>query len=230
MNILSDLLQLLFPPSCVCCGNRLVNGEKFVCLLCLSAIPKTDFHTKPDNRLEQLMAGRFPFVRMASFAVFVKDGSIQRMIHELKYNHKPELGVFIGRLCASSMQGSVFLRDIDCLVPVPLHPNREKKRGYNQSQKIAEGLSKETGIPVLAGNLVRVIDNVSQTKQSKYERWSNTEGIFAVRDNSLFGEKHILLIDDIITTGSTLESCAKTILKAENNAKISVYSAGVVLE
>jgi ComF family protein len=207
-----------------------MSGEKFVCISCLNTIPKTGFHKKPGNKLEQLFAGRFPFVRIASFAAFVKDGSIQQMIHELKYNHKPDLGIFIGRLCASSMQGSVFLQDIDGLAPVPLHPNREKKRGYNQSQKLAEGIASETGIPVLNGNLVRIVDNVSQTKQSKYERWSNTEGIFDVKDYSLFEGKHLLLIDDIITTGSTLESCVKTILKGTGNTKISIYSVGVVLE
>ncbi|GAB6013109.1 ComF family protein [Viscerimonas tarda] len=229
MSIFADLLDLLFPPTCICCQNRLMSGEKFICLSCLNTIPKTDFHKIRENKLEQSLAGRFPFVRMASFASFVKDGTIQKVIHELKYRNQPELGVFIGRLCALSLQESSFTEGIDFLMPVPLHINREKKRGYNQSLKIAEGIAMETGIPVMANNLIRVIDNTSQTKQSKFDRWSNTEGIFAVKDYTLLEGKHILLIDDIITTGSTLESCVKTLLNEGENIKLSVYSVGVVL-
>ena len=229
MTILSDFLDLLFPPTCVCCQERLINGEKFVCLACLCKIPKTDFHKVRDNKLEQLLSGRFPFEQIASFAPFVKDGTIQKIIHELKYRNNPEIGIFIGRLCGSSIQKSSFINSIDFLVPVPLHINREKKRGYNQSLKIAEGISLETKIPVLSNNLIRVTDNTSQTKQSKFERWSNAEGIFDIIDYNLFEEKHILLIDDIITTGSTLESCVKTLASKTTKIKVSIYSVGVTL-
>lgn len=228
MSIFSDFLDLVFPPICICCQYRLINGEKFICLSCLNKIPTTDYHNNPRNNLEQFLSGRFPFTNAASYAHFVKEGLIQKLIHELKYRNNPELGLFLGEMCAYSLKDSSFIKSIDFLVPVPIHPKREKIRGYNQSLKIAEGISNKLSIPILSNNLIRIIDNPSQTKQSKNERWLNTENIFDLRDYNVLEGKHILLIDDIITTGSTIESCAKAILKKGEGIEISIYSIGAV--
>jgi len=229
MSIISDLLGLFFPDLCSSCEKRLVSEEKHICLTCLNTLPKTGFHTIPDNKLEQVFAGRFPFERIASFAYFVKGGTIQSIIHSLKYKNNPELGTFIGQLCGKELLGSGFLDNIDYIIPVPLHPVREKSRGYNQSQKIAEGLSLVTNVPLCCNTLVRVVNNVSQTKQSKFERWVNMDGVFKLNKPSKLAGKHVLLLDDIITTGSTLESCIKAILSEETDVKISVYSIGAVI-
>ncbi|NDW17730.1 ComF family protein [Dysgonomonas sp. 216] len=229
MALFSDLLNLLFPPVCTVCKKRLIRGEKYICLSCLSDLPETDFHLLKDNKIEELFAGRFNFCRIASFAYFVKGGSVQTLIHELKYNNNPDLGCYLGELCGSKLQGSTFLNDIDYLVPVPLHPNRMKLRGYNQAEKIAEGIATQTGISVCSGNLKRVVDNTSQTKQSKFDRIVNTEGIFEAENPHLFSGKHLLLIDDVLTTGATSESCVKALIEANEDIKVSIYTFGVVL-
>lgn len=180
---------------------------------------------QPDNRLEQFFAGRIPFRHIAAYAYFVKDGSIQHIIHELKYNRNPLIGYYMGQLCGEDIKESEFISSVDLLVPVPLHPKREKMRGYNQSYEICRGISERTGIPVDNNTLIRKVNNPSQTKNSRFDRWKNVEDIFSITDETAFSGKHILLVDDVITTGSTLESCAGEILKSEN-CTISIYAVG----
>lgn len=224
-TIFHNFLDLFFPSLCVVCKERLSEGEQHICTDCLLLIPKTNFHLQPDNRLEQFFAGRFPFQHVAAFAYFVKGGSIQDIIHELKYNRNPHIGRFIGELCGENIKNSDFISSIDILVPVPLHPKRQKERGYNQSLEICKGISHITGIPINSDTLRRKVNNPSQTKNARFDRWKNVEDIFHVVIPETFANKHILLVDDIITTGSTLESCAKEILKC-TNSKISIYSVG----
>ncbi|MDR1091393.1 MAG: ComF family protein [Prevotella sp.] len=224
-NIFRDFLSLFFPDLCVVCGDRLIEGEQHICTECLSSLPRTNFHLQPDNRLEQFFAGRIPFEHIAAFAYFIKGGSLQHIIHELKYKRNAGIGNFMGILCGENLKGSDFIKSIDILVPVPLHPKRQKQRGYNQSLKVCEGLSEATGIPVDSKTLIRTVNNPSQTKNSRFDRWKNVENIFSLSDRDTFGNKHILLVDDVITTGSTLESCAKEILKSEG-CKISIYAVG----
>ena len=224
-TIFHNFLDLFFPNLCVVCKQRLSEGEQHICTDCLLLIPKTNFHLQPDNRLEQFFAGRFPFQHIAAFAYFVKGGSIQHIIHELKYNRNPHIGRFIGELCGENIKNSDFISSIDMLVPVPLHPKRQKERGYNQSLEICKGISHITGIPINSDTLLRKVNNPSQTKNARFDRWKNVEDIFHVVTPETFANKHILLVDDINTTGSTLESCAKEILECINS-KISIYSVG----
>lgn len=224
-NIFHNFLNLFFPNLCVVCNERLSEWEQHICTECLLLLPKTNFHLQLDNRLEQFFAGRIPFRQIAAFAYFVKGGSIQHIIHELKYNHNPHIGRFIGELCGENLKDSSFISTIDLLVPVPLHPKREKERGYNQSLEICKGISAITGIPVDGKTLIRTINNPSQTKNARFDRWKNVENIFSITNHSIFEDKHILLVDDVITTGSTLESCAKEILKNKGSS-ISIYAVG----
>lgn len=224
-NIFHNFLSLFFPDLCVVCGDKLIEGEQHICMGCLSLLPKTNFHLQPDNRLEQFFAGRVPFEHIAAFAYFIKGGSLQHIIHELKYKRNPEIGNFMGILCGENLKGSDFIRTIDLLVPIPLHPKRQKKRGYNQSLEICKGISEATGIPVDSNTLIRTINNPSQTKSSRFDRWKNVENIFSLTNQETFRDKHILLVDDVITTGSTIESCAKEILKSEGS-RISIFALG----
>lgn len=224
-RIFHNFLNLFFPDLCVVCNNRLTESEQHICTNCLILLPKTNFHLHPDNRLEQFFAGRIPFRRIAAYAYFVKGGSIQHIIHELKYKQNSQIGVFVGNLCGENIEGSSFVTDVDVLVPVPLHPKREKERGYNQSLEICKGISQVTGIPIDTNTLIRKVNNKSQTKNARFDRWKNVEDIFSITDQTSFQGKHILLVDDVITTGSTLESCAKEILKCEG-ATISIYAVG----
>ncbi|SBV97101.1 phosphoribosyltransferase family protein [uncultured Dysgonomonas sp.] len=224
-NLFRDFLNLFFPDLCVVCNQRLSEGEEHICTDCLLLLPKTNFHLQPDNRLEQFFAGRMPFRQIAAFAYFVKGGSIQSIIHELKYKRNPEIGRFIGALCGENIKDSTFIADIDYLVPVPLHPKRQKERGYNQSLEICKGISDITGIPIDDKTLIRKVNNKSQTKNARFDRWKNVEDIFSLSDTDNFEGKHILLVDDVITTGSTLESCAREILKCKD-CRISIYTVG----
>jgi ComF family protein len=224
-NIFHDFLNLFFPDLCTVCNERLSEGEQYICTDCLLLLPKTNFHLQPDNRLEQFLAGRIPFQHIAAYAHYVKGGRIQQIIHELKYNHNPHIGRFIGELCGENIESSNFISTIDLIVPVPLHPKKQKKRGYNQSLEICKGISSITGIPIDNETLIRTINNPSQTKNSRFDRWKNVENIFSLTNESTFENKHILLVDDVITTGSTIESCAKEILRSKN-CQISIYAVG----
>ncbi len=224
-NILTHFSELFFPRLCVCCKNRLVSSEEYICITCLSKLPVTDHLGMAHNRLEEFFAGRFPYGRIAAFTFFVKEGSVQKIIHEFKYRNNPGLGTYIGTLCGKEILKHKAFEDVDLIVPVPLHPARLKERGYNQSLMIANGISRIIGKPVNSDSLIRKINNPSQTKNNRFERWKNTEGIFALTGKSAFENKHILLIDDVVTTGSTLEVCAKLILECENS-RISIYTVG----
>lgn len=223
-----EFSHLFFPNCCVVCGDKLLPTEECVCLGCLCKLPKTNNFREVDNDTETLLAGRFPFVRAVSFCVFTKGGMLQPIIHHLKYNFGEKLGVAMGRLFGQDLMESDFICSIDLIVPVPLHPKRQRERGYNQSQSIAEGLSEVTAIPMSIGNLIRNIYNPTQTKLTRIQRWENVKNIFDVKNPSEFAGKHILLVDDIVTTGSTLEACAIALGKC-SNIKISVATLGRVL-
>lgn len=202
-------------------------SEEGVCLQCLHKLPKTNNYKDPDNPAETLLAGRFPFERVATFCVYSKQGVLQPLIHQLKYNNKKEIGVLLGKLFGKDLSNSEFVNSIDFIVPVPLHPKKLRERGYNQAAMIAQGLSQATSIPISTENLIRVIHNPTQTKRTKTQRWENVKDIFDLRHPQLFTNKHVLLVDDIITTGSTLEACAHALLK-NPNVRISVATLGEV--
>ncbi|HTN68893.1 MAG TPA: ComF family protein [Dysgonamonadaceae bacterium] len=219
--VLEEVTHFFFPNCCVVCQVKLLPTEKGVCLQCLYKLPKTNNFREPDSHCEMLLAGRFPFDRVASFCVLTSDGLLQSIIHELKYNQKPYIGVLMGAIFGKDLLGSKFIETIDEIVPVPLHRKKMVLRGFNQAEAFAQGLSKSTTLPVSIDELIRVIDNPTQTKLSKTQRWKNVEGIFKVRDRKSFENKHLLLVDDVITTGSTLEACAHALLKCKN-IKISI--------
>lgn len=223
--IVKELSHLFFPEKCVVCSAKLLLDESGICLRCLYLLPKTNNFINPDNNLEALLAGRFPFERAAAFSMFTKDGILQSLIHELKYNHKPFIGELIGGVFGMDMLQSDFINSIDVIVPVPLHPIKKALRGYNQAEAFAQGIAGATSIPTSVDELVRIIHNPTQTKLSKTQRWENVKGIFEVIDKTVFENKHVLLVDDVITTGSTVEACANALLVCDN-IKISVATIG----
>ncbi len=224
---LYQLTHLFFPDVCVICGCELLPEEGGACLQCLYKLPKTHNFREPDNDAEKLMAGRIPFERIASYCAYTKGGTLPPLIHHLKYRHQKNIGLLLGRMFGKDLLGSEFLDPVDLIVPVPLHPRREKARGYNQAEIIAKGLSETTGLPVSSGNLLRVVYNPTQTTRTKTQRWENVKDIFKVDDPVLFAQKHLLLVDDVITTGSTLEACG-TALQVCNGVKISIVTLGEV--
>ena len=226
-NTLTHLVQVFFPNLCLGCGKRLLAQEKGICIECLVKLPRTYNFKEPDNMAEVLMAGRFPFQRIASFCFYHKNGMLPPLIHALKYNHRQDIGFLLGKLYGKDLKNSDFIRSVDLIVPVPLHPRKEKKRGYNQAEIIANGLSESLSLPVSVGNLIRVVDNPTQTKRSKNQRWENVKDIFDVKNTAAFEGKHLLLIDDVITTGSTLEACGVALQKC-SSVKMSIATLGEV--
>jgi|LSQX01.3.fsa_nt_gb ComF family protein len=226
-DLLNVLSSLFFPRVCAVCGETLLSGEEALCLRCLYKLPRTNNYQEKDNAAEKLMAGRIPFERIASFCVYTKGGVLPPLIHQLKYHQRQEVGLLLGRLFGEDLLGSDFLAPVQLIVPVPLHPRKEKSRGYNQSQLIAEGLSQATALPISAGNLIRVVYNPTQTVRTRTQRWENVRDIFRVTHPEAFQDKHLLLVDDVITTGSTLEACSIALTHCRG-VKISIATLGEV--
>lgn len=177
-------------------------------------LPQTDFHLFADNPMEKHFWGRLPVVNGTSQFYYTKESMMQKLMHEFKYRGNKELGLYLGRLLGRSLQESRF-NDIEALVPLPLFPSKEKKRGFNQSQVLCEGITEILSIPVLNDVIVRIADTETQTKKNRVERWQNMEGKFELIDPQAVKGRHVLLIDDVITTGATLEACGRELIKAE---------------
>jgi ComF family protein len=228
-NFWDDFISLLFPRLCFACGDHLLRNENFICTGCYVVIPRTNYHIQNDNPVEQLFWGRCLIERAAAFSFYNKGSRIKNLIHNLKYKGIREIGYELGRIYGLSLKSSGFINGMDIIVPVPLHPSKKRIRGFNQSESISEGIAEVTGLPVDANSLIRREVTGTQTRRSRYERWTNVEGIFRVTDADMIRGKHILLVDDVITTGSTIESCANELLKTEG-VKVSVVAMAFAVE
>jgi ComF family protein len=206
-----------------------MRNEELICTECYVTIPRTNFHKVLNNPVEQLFWGRCMIEKAAAFSFYTKGSRIRKLLHNLKYNGIREIGYEIGRIYASSLRDSGFFEDIDLIIPVPLHTSKQRRRGFNQSEYISSGISEIAGIPVDTKSLKRISVSDTQTRKSRYERWVNVEGIFEVAYPELIRRKHILLVDDVITTGSTIESCASELLKIED-VKVSVLALAVSVQ
>lgn len=206
--MLDDLLGLLFPKLCVGCNAALLKNETFICTTCHLHLPLTHYHRQPGNALEKLFWGRAEVVRAFSLLHFRKGSITQHLLHELKYKGNKELGHFIGRMYGQMLKGHT---DIDAVMAIPLHPSKLRKRGYNQSDFFAEGLAGQLGIQNLSPFVVRNKATETQTKKSRFERWENVADVFAVKQADALKDRHILLVDDVITTGATIEACVNGI-------------------
>ena len=218
-----DFISLLFPRLCYACGNHLLRNEKLICTECYVVIPRTNYHIDKDNPVAQLFWGRCMIERAAAFSYYNKGSRIRNLIHNLKYKGIREIGYELGRIYGFSLISSGFTSDIDLIIPVPLHPEKMRIRGFNQSEIISKGIADATGLEVDIKSLLRKSSSATQTKRSRYERWTNVEGIFQVIDPQPIIGKHILLVDDVITTGSTIESCTNELLNVKG-VKVSVVA------
>ena len=208
LKILSDIWKLFFPPCCLLCGSRLSGNESHVCLKCLVRLPRTRFHHQEGNALEKNFWGKFPVKRASACFHYAKGSDVSRLVYGLKYDGNWRLGIFLGKCMANELLPDGFFRDVDYVIPVPLHERKRKERGYNQSEMLAQGISEVTGIPVFKGLIVRKRYTETQTHKGSYERWTNVEGVFeCVSAEELVG-KHVLFVDDVLTTGATMVACA----------------------
>lgn len=211
-EILSGFVSLIYPNPCRACQNSLVMGEEVVCTNCMLEMPQTGYHLIPGNMLQERLSYRFPIKYAMALFRFSKQGRVQQLLHALKYDNHPEVGEVFGRLYGSKMQETDFYGSFDSIVPVPLHPVRQLRRGYNQSSKFAQGLSEKLEIPTLDDVLERTLITTTQTQKSKLSRWKNMSGAFQLKNPAPIIDQHILLADDVITTGSTIEACALELL------------------
>lgn len=212
-RILNDFVSLLFPELCYSCGEALFRYEKHICTHCILGLPKTNFHRSPDNPLIRLFWGRLDLAAAGALYHFAKGGKVQHIIHNLKYKGHKELGETLGKIYGEEVKDKEEFKSADLIVPVPLHKKKQMSRGYNQSEYFAAGLSASLDQPLYL-TLRRNTDTKTQTKKSRFERWENVETVFSVQDPEMIYGKHVLLVDDVITTGSTLESCGNTLLSA----------------
>lgn len=223
MNYLQDVLHLFFPKICITCNAKLLQSEKIICTLCRHDLPIICYKDYKDNKITKALYGRIPIEKANAFLFYRKDGKTKDLIHALKYKGNQEVGIFIGDWFGNILKDSNELNDIDCIIPVPLHPKKMKQRGYNQLTTFGESLSKHLKKPYVADVLIRISASKTQTFKQRFERFSNNETKFSITNTSILKNKHILLIDDVITTGATLESCCKELLTSEN-LKISVVT------
>ncbi len=216
-----ELLGLLYPRLCIGCNSHLLQQETHLCTSCLYQLPRTHFHLQKDNPLEKTFWGRIPIEQGFAFLYFKKAGLAQRILHQLKYRGNKELAEYIGKVYAGEVD--TFIKP-DAIIAVPLHPSKERKRGYNQSAWFAKGLTAVWEIPDLSKNIVKVTATATQTKKSRFERWQNVKEVFAVKDADVFANKHILICDDVITTGATIEALVKIL---PESCKVSICAIAV---
>ncbi|MDR1523632.1 MAG: ComF family protein [Tannerella sp.] len=226
---MNDFVNLFYPHVCLLCRNPLIECERHICLNCLLDLPETGYHTDKNNPARALFAG-FPQVNdVTAFLFFEKDGKAQQLIHSFKYYGNKSLAEYLGRIAAIELKDYGFYASIDTVIPVPLYPGKEKKRGYNQSRLIANGISSIYGCSIDGTSVKRMVDTASQTHKQVYERHVNVEKIFELTNaENLFG-KHILLVDDVITTGATTSACIETLSKIPE-IKISIFSLAIAMK
>ncbi|MFN4123118.1 MAG: ComF family protein [Flavobacteriales bacterium] len=223
MHLFKDILDLVYPKTCSSCGIALLDKENVICMQCVHELPKSEWHTQTDNPLTKLFWGRIPVFSAAAYYVFRQGGHVQRLLHQLKYRNMPEIGIKIGMLYGEDLADAPLFSTADYIVPVPLHKDKLKKRGYNQSACFGEGLVQVMRANLDTNLLIRTENTETQTRKSRYARWENVSDVFQVTDASRLYGKHILLVDDVITTGSTIEACAQTLLNS-GVSKLSIAS------
>ncbi|TBR18958.1 MAG: ComF family protein [Chitinophagaceae bacterium] len=220
-EIKDSLLHLAFPHICAGCGSDFLNKESQICLRCLSLLPETNFHLHEKNPVEKIFWGRLTLESATAHYSFTKESLMQQLMHQFKYKGNKELGLQLGRLMGKSLlQTSRFL-SVDALIALPLFPTKEKRRGFNQAEILCDGIAEKMKIPILKNCIIRPQHTETQTKKGRVERWKNIEGKFKLLQEEAIQHKHILLVDDVVTTGATLEACGIELLRA-TNLKLSI--------
>lgn len=214
-NIFTSTLHLLYPHICTGCGSDLVREDNLLCLRCIHNLPHTGFADIANNPVEKFFWGRLPLTAAHSEFYFSKEFLIQQLIHQLKYRGDINIGIYLGELMGKSLAKSNRFNSIDALIPLPLFSEKEHKRGYNQAAVICKGISSVMNIPVLTGAVIRRHATETQTRKHRTERWENVQGSFKVLKEKELNNKHLLLVDDVVTTGATLEACGSVLTEIE---------------
>ncbi|MGS2762443.1 ComF family protein [Sinomicrobium sp. M5D2P9] len=228
LRIVSDIYNLLFPEICPGCSVRLSPGEHTICTACRHRLPVTEYHRSRENPVEKIFYGRVKIEFAAAHLLFHKKGVTQQLIHHLKYKGHPEIGIFLGKWYGACLAESGLQNKIDMVIPVPLHPKKQRKRGYNQVSAFAWCIADALQAEYREDILVKTTNVKAQTFKSRLARWKEGESIFDIRQSIPSAPCHILLVDDVITTGSTLERCARTLQK-HGNVKVSIATMAITV-
>lgn len=223
MSLFADFLALFYPQVCAGCNGELLQGEEFVCVNCFLSLSYTGFSRQTPNPVEQSFWGRVEVEAGASFLYFRKGNATQKIMHRIKYKGEKELAEYMGRLMGQELKTIIRFNEIDAVVPVPMHPAKQRKRGFNQSEWLAKGLSAVIEAPMLTNVLLKTTATESQTKKSRWQRWINADEKYTLKNQQLITGKKVLLVDDTLTTGATLEACAQILLQA-NPHSISIVT------
>lgn len=215
-EIKDSLLHLAFPHTCEGCGTDNLQPEHLLCLRCSSSLPSTNFHLHANNPIEKIFWGRIAVTCATAQYYFTKESLMQHLMHQFKYKGNKEVGIFLGKLMGWAMAESNRFSNVDVLIPLPLHKSKEHKRGYNQAAVLCEGISSVMNKPVRKDVVIKPEQTETQTKKRRIERWQNMEGKFLLVNETAIEGKTVLLVDDVITTGATLEACGSELLKAKN--------------
>ncbi len=221
MSFFLDFFHLFFPRTCLICNKSLYKHEKFICQSCLKELPRSYFHMMKENPVDQTFWGRVNIEKATSFLIYSKDNKAKEILHEIKYKGKKALATEIGEIFGKELMAESYFDSIDIVLPVPIHPQKKLQRGYNQSDYLAYGLADVFGVKVESNALKKILHNSTQTNKNRFERWQNVEDVYQVSDAVDLQGKHILLVDDVVTTGATLEACAKKLLEIPDS-KISI--------
>ena len=216
-----DLLDLLYPRICHSCEKSLLRNEKILCTQCLHGLPVTDFHQEKENPVAQIFFGRIPVENATSLLLFEKKGVVQNLIHDLKYRGHQEIGAFLGTWLGAELKDLADYKTITAVVPVPLHKLKQKKRGYNQVEQFGRELAVALNVPYVDQVLLKRSSSKTQTLKKRFARWGNLEESFVVENPQVLQNAHVLLVDDLVTTGATLEACAHQLL-AIQGLRISI--------
>ncbi len=223
------LLHLIYPNLCVACGEDLPAGRGCFCFSCRLKLEPTGMHLQRENEFTDRLWGQLPLETGAAFYYFTQKSPVQRALHQLKYHDKPDVGIKIGREFGKMLAASPLFCGVQIIIPVPLHPRKEHLRGYNQSAMFAEGLADAMDVPFAPKALARRIFAESQTKKKRIERFTNVDATFTVAQPDRLHNKHVLLVDDVLTTGATLESCGKSILEVPGT-KLSLATIAIAVQ
>lgn len=227
-HLLHPLLDLIFPKYCIGCDTVLHSGEEILCLSCHYRLPFTGLEHIKDNETDMRMYGKLSHLHAAPLLYFVEEGLTQSLMHHLKYGKRPEVGIFLGRLIAERYRDTDWFRSVDIIVPVPLHRKKQYRRGYNQATCIAQGIAEAGNMPLVEKALIRTVNTASQTNKSRLERLENVAEAFALNEPDLLKDKHILLVDDVLTTGATLAACGNVLLQVPG-VRLSIASAALAI-
>lgn len=223
-TFIDDLLGLFYPHVCLICGNSLAGNERILCSGCNYHLPRTRFHDDPENPVARSFWGRVNLVSATAFLYFRRGGMTQTLLHNLKYKGVKDIGIYLGEEFGRELLKTETFSNVDGVIPIPLHPKKHRKRGYNQSEVIARGICSVTGAELMLKMVARKVHSSTQTRKGRFERWQNVENIFAVEKKASLSGRRILVVDDVITTGATMEACLQALSAAGN---VSLYAGAV---